>query len=267
MAYQRCTFYYYTELNALSAVSVHNHVFWTSQAHRHDFFEMEYIEEGEIDCILDGECVHLKKGQLVFVTPSSVHSYAGDKKAPVKTVTVHFNADIIGALSEMLMIGDCVVDCGEELIDAFNILNAENRKKDALAEIAVKNAFERVLVLFLRTTKRLNMGAPANGVSLALSYIHKHFSEDVTLEKISDNCGYSTAYTCRIFKKETGMSPMQYLNKIRLESACRLLVSTELSAIEICCECGFGSVRNFNREFKKKYGLTPLEYRKTEVKN
>lgn len=266
MAYKKCTFYYYTELNALSMVSVHNHIFYGAPAHRHDFFEIEYIEEGEIDCVLGGEPVHLKKGQLVFVTPSSVHSYTGNKDAPVKTITVHFNADTIGGLNDMLMVGDCVIDCGEELIEAFNILSIENQKKDSFAEFAVKNAFERMLILFLRTAKRLNTGSPTNGVSLVINYINKHFSEDVNLEKISNSCGYSAAYICRLFKKEMGVSPIQYLNKLRLESACRLLVSTNLSSIEICCECGFGSVRNFNREFKKRYGRTPTEFRKTEIK-
>jgi len=266
MSDRRCNILYYTEENGLPVISVHNHTFTKYPSHRHDFFEMEYVLDGEIDCILNGKQVHLKKGKLVFVTPSSVHEYSSAENTSVTTITVHFNMEAVRLFPKLLLLQDGVINCTEELTNAFYMINAENRKKDDLRDIALKNAFERVIILFLRTAQHLELNSPGNGIFPALSYINTNFSEDISLEKISKKCGYSSSYLCRIFKQETQLTPMQYLNKIRLESACRLLVSTGMSAIEICGECGFGSVRNFNREFKKKYGVTPIEYRKTEAK-
>lgn len=266
MAYKQCKKFYFTELNALPLISVHNHYFYKYPSHRHDFYEMEYVLDGEINYLLNGKTITLKKGELVFVTPSSVHEYDGTEDAPISTITVHFNVEAVRTFPELFLLEDGKISVAENLDTAFRLLNEECSNKDRFSELALKNAFERVLILFLRSARPLETKAPSNDIFTVFSYINKNFSEDISLATLGNLCGYSTSYLCRLFKQETGLTPIQYLNKIRLESACRLLSSTDLSVVEICVECGFGCVRNFNREFKKTYSLTPIEYRKANIR-
>ena len=266
MAYKQCKIHHFTELNDLPLISVHDHFFYQYPTHRHDFYEMEYVLDGEINYTLNGETTTLKKGDVAFVTPSSVHSYEGSEEAPISTITIHFNVEAVRSFPKLFLLQDGIVCVTDELERAFHVLNDENTKKDAFSEAALKNAFERVLILFLRSAQHLETKSPSPDIFSALSYINQNFAEDISLSTLSEICGYSLSYLCRLFKQETGLTPIQYLNKIRMESACRLLASTDLSVIEICAECGCGCVRNFNREFKKRFGLTPIEYRKANIR-
>ena len=68
-------------------------------------------------------------------------------------------------------------------------------------------------------------------------------------------------YFCRFFKKVIGSTPMAYVNEYRIKQACRLLEETDLSVMDICLECGFNNLGNFLREFRRRTGTTPLQYR------
>jgi AraC-like DNA-binding protein len=67
---------------------------------------------------------------------------------------------------------------------------------------------------------------------------------------------------CRFFKENSGLTLFDYLNRIKIEFACKMLMSDELSISEICYDSGFNNLNHFNRQFKKITGLTPSGYRK-----
>ena len=70
-------------------------------------------------------------------------------------------------------------------------------------------------------------------------------------------------YFCRFFKKAIGRTPITYINEYRIGHAITLLQDTELPVMDICLDCGFNNLGNFLREFRKKTGATPLQYRKS----
>jgi AraC-like DNA-binding protein len=67
---------------------------------------------------------------------------------------------------------------------------------------------------------------------------------------------------CRFFKMNTGITVFEYLNKIKTEFACKLLMDPDLSILEICLDSGFNNISHFNKQFKKNTGVPPSEYRK-----
>ncbi len=99
-------------------------------------------------------------------------------------------------------------------------------------------------------------------ISHAVEYIRQNFDKPLTVEKIADKTGISPSYLYAIFKKEFGISPIAYLNNIKLSHACMLLECTEKSISRIAEECNIYDQYYFSKLFKKKYGSSPLQYRK-----
>ena len=98
-------------------------------------------------------------------------------------------------------------------------------------------------------------------VRLACEYIDKNYQEDINLNKISNYVSLSKNYFCTIFKKETGITIWDYLIRIRMEEAKKMLLETEQKTYEISELVGYDDPSYFGRLFKKYTGFTPIEFR------
>ena len=92
-------------------------------------------------------------------------------------------------------------------------------------------------------------------------YINQHYTEPLTLKQISDEVYISENYLSHLFKREAGLSPMQYMMQRRMGEAQSLLVETSLQIAEISDKLGFSSDAHFSKMFKKYVGTTPKDYR------
>ena len=95
----------------------------------------------------------------------------------------------------------------------------------------------------------------------AIRLIRQHYKDSVTLDEIAQALFVSTAHFIRAFKKETGLTPHQYLNRYRLVVATQLLEYSDRRVEEIAAEVGFSSSSHFISSFHRQYGYTPLHYR------
>jgi len=93
-------------------------------------------------------------------------------------------------------------------------------------------------------------------------WITEHPEEDITLETLAERCSMSTRNFTRVFTRETGISPGRYIDKLRVETACRHLVDTQLSLKEIAVLCGLGSADNMRKVFLKYISIAPMDYRR-----
>ena len=96
----------------------------------------------------------------------------------------------------------------------------------------------------------------------AKKYISEHFTEPISLEMVSENAGFNTAYFSSMFKKETGMTFTEYLLSKRMDKAKELLKNTKSSVADICESVGYSDVKYFSKNFAKYTSLKPNEYRK-----
>lgn len=104
-------------------------------------------------------------------------------------------------------------------------------------------------------------------VRLAVDLIDKHYMEDITLDQMAEAAFLSKYYFSRLFTKYTGVTPVKYLNSVRLNHACSLLLSTTFSIEEISYKTGFGNSKNLIRAFQKSLNTTPAAYRQTHGLN
>ncbi len=95
-----------------------------------------------------------------------------------------------------------------------------------------------------------------------MSYVEEHYKENISLQDVSDLLGIGKEYFCRFFKKNMGISFLQYLNEVRLSHIYQGLMDTDLPIAELMEENGFSNQKLFNRSFKELYGCTPSSVRK-----
>lgn len=95
-------------------------------------------------------------------------------------------------------------------------------------------------------------------------YIAFHYAQNITLKDMARLYFINEKYLGRLFAAETGQSFHQYLNRVRLERATALLMSTSMSVLNIALDCGYANVTYFNRVFRKKFGISPTEYRSVD---
>ena len=98
-------------------------------------------------------------------------------------------------------------------------------------------------------------------------YIDEHYAEPLSLSQMADLVGMSPVSFSRFFHQRTSRTLSEYIVDIRLGYAARMLVDSEKNISEICYECGFNNLSNFNRTFKAKRNYTPREFRAIFRKN
>lgn len=108
---------------------------------------------------------------------------------------------------------------------------------------------------------RLKEGAPADsGLEASVGYMHRHFRSKVTLEALANIAGLTPSSYSRSFKREKGLTPVEYLSRIRLAHAKKLLSRPNVSVKEAAGESGFGNEYYFSRLFKREVGVSPTIY-------
>lgn len=130
------------------------------------------------------------------------------------------------------------------------------------------HAAEMRLVLcqiILDTAKSLAGSTTLRDDSLAMrarEYMKKHISSDMAVDDIAAACGLSESQFARRFKKTAGVTPADYLQRLRIEEACRILRTSGGSITEIAFKLGFSSSQYFSTVFKRYTGMTPCNYKK-----
>ena len=94
-----------------------------------------------------------------------------------------------------------------------------------------------------------------------LEYIELYYSTPITLQDLANKMNLNQKYFTKIFNQMTGKSPIQYLNYYRIEIACDMLLTTDLSITDICLNCGFNDLSYFIKTFKKEKNISPKKFR------
>ena len=132
--------------------------------------------------------------------------------------------------------------------------------RDWLVSACLDNLLTHLLKLQEANTAQ-SVSIPEN-LRYLIKYMDSNFDQHLTLDFLSDFAGISKYYLSREFKKYTGFSPNDYLISLRISRARILLKNTTLPAVKIAHEVGIHDLNNFTNLFKKKTGMTPIEYRK-----
>lgn len=253
--------------------------------HFHDFFEMVYILKGKCVHFVNGRKYALKHGDLLVINYNSTHSHKseeGHKYVNILLKPEYINQSLANCenafellnLSEfeefrkILDVSKCKITfTGEErdrLESVISIFLDEMQLNPVGYELTVRSLFN-VVLLFIFRKMSLTLEENINGMSeKVLDYIRRNYRKKLSLEEMAKKCSYNTSYFSRLFKQYTGHTFMEYLKKVRMEKATRLVADTDIGILEIAYMVGYNEKSKFFKHFKEYTGTTPLEFRKSK---
>lgn len=156
-----------------------------------------------------------------------------------------------GSLSEKVIQLLEIMRAGEE----FYLEEAKGVLLSLLAEVARMNRSEEEENVEER-------GKITNMISRSLDYISQYYMEDIRIGDLAARCHISETHFRRVFTAYMQMSPLEYINKVRIQAACEILKKTDESISDIAYKCGFTTNSTFNRNFRQFTGMSPVEWRK-----
>ena len=257
--------------------------------HTHRDFELNFIENGRgVRRVVGDSVEEIGDYELTLVAGESlVHAWEqGSCTNPdVREVTIQFAPELFSpellGKNQFSSIRKMLARANHGLTFSLKTIMKVYSMLDILASQTER--FEQFLC-FLKILNELSLAddsrvlastafAKADGdvesrrIHKVKQHIHEHYSEEIRLEELASLAGMSTSAFCRFFKMHTGRTVMDYVIDIRLGNAARLLVDTTAPISEICWQCGFNNLSNFNRIFKAKRGYTPRDFRTLFKKN
>lgn len=235
-------------------------------------YQLAVCTGGNGEFVCTGSRHSIRRGDVFIFVPRVPHEYY-----PLNSEwSIHFftfNGEGVHGIMKYMNIESCAVYSMDE--DELNIFI---KKMDRLHEAFKTEAGFTSSVLMmdiLSETHKQKMKKPDEGqfseemheriVTPVIRYMRETYKENISLDDMCDVAEVSKSYLCRIFKKKTGMSPVQYLMNIRVEEAKKLLVSTDMRIKRITNEVGFNDISYFCAVFREKVGITPDEYRRVQM--
>ncbi len=158
----------------------------------------------------------------------------------------------------------------EKLKMSLNSLNATNDGFNSVIELLrilhELSVDDNARILCSSSFANNDDSSESRRVRKMINYMHDNYKKDIHLSDVASYVNMSEVSFSRFMKKRTGKNYIEYLNDLRLGIASRYLVDTNKTIAEICYECGFNNLSNFNRIFKKRKGYTPKEFRENYSK-
>lgn len=241
-------------------------------AHYHEELEMVIMLDGVVRLTVDGQCTELRGGDIATVRPFQIHSLETpgvSRLYILKILSPLFDFSAVERDRAVLTPSDPDYAA---IADGVQRLIRENGLSDdlPLKRLAVRTATDQLLVDLARLpgvhpVTQDSMLAHDRDIELlkALNeYLAEHYQETISLEDAAAICHMSLYYFAHSFKRATGTTFLNYLNGYRLEQVKHRVTETDDSFTTIAMQCGFPSIRTFNRCFQKLYKLTPTEARR-----
>lgn len=250
--------------------------------HFHTAIEMILVENGSILCHTEDKDVRIPQNKVFILGSNSAH-YLSYDNAPAQICYLQFDVESvlqliypeydnlplmpIGALKKYEQFSENSI-----IYRLFQSVLCElDEKKPYFETVAIGILIQLMSHLqregIVPDYEKLSKDLSFKKITPVIEYANKHYSEKVCLNDLSCVLHTDKYYLCKIFKKTTGMTFFQYLNRVRLYNAEILLVSTSKSIMQIALECGFSTAQYFNSTFVKAKGCSPSQYRKAYYKN
>lgn len=238
--------------------------------HWHRSVEIFAVFEGGLTFYMNEETYPLNSGEFMLVNSNEIHSVDSPKpnqtvvlQIPLKTFEDYYTGEQFIRFTHNGKVQD------EKVMELIREMYAAYIGKERGYEMRVKSYYYMILYLLVTKYRELNVdeemlkrNKKLTRLSTITNYIKEHYDEELSLETLAQIFGYSPTYLSRMFQKYAGINYKVYLQSIRLEHAFQELAGTEHTISDVALNNGFPNSKALTKEFKKKYGILPSEYRK-----
>ena len=259
----------------------HGYPYRTVRWHFHPECELHLVTHTSGTFMVGDHVGSFEPGHLVLIGPNLPHNWISTTQpgevVPERGLVLQFTRESVTAAAtgfpELAGLAPLLGDAsrGVEFSPGFEA-RAARLMTDLIAATGVRR-----LTLFLDLLDRLAHqsrhlllrpeyrpdadGYMAGTINHVLTHIDRHLDHDLREAELAALCGRSPSAFSRLFRQRTGMNFVRYVNRLRLERACQLLMSSGRTVTDICFEVGFNNVSNFNRQFLAYKGVSPSQFR------
>ena len=211
---------------------------------------------------------HLEPGQGFLICPGLVNTYCADKADPWKYVWLEFDGlrvkeylNSAGLLATQPIYQPREPALAEPVRDTMLYI-AGHSEASTLHLIGHLCLFLDALIQS-SATRRERRGSQLQDfyIQEAVNYMEQHYQRELTVEELADVCKLNRSYFSKLFKENMGCPPQEFLIRLRMRKAAELMKTTRASIGDISLLCGYPNQLHFSRAFKKRYGLSPRDWR------
>ena len=254
------------------------------ETHKHDFLELTYILDGTAEHVVDGKKYTITKGDYFVVDYGSSHSYKTKYFETIKLVNclffpefidktmrdcrtlndvlnnylIKFNKAVFSKMPTETVFHDDDGKIGKLIL---KMLDEFGTKKIGYREVLRCLLIETIILIMRSACIDEKKDSADTVIEKIISYVDKNFARPISLSNICSELKYSLPYISKYFKESMNMTFSCYLQKVRMENACRLLAYTDKKVEDIAEDVGYNDIKFFNKVFKRILNTTPREYR------
>lgn len=255
--------------------------------HWHEDVELSFVLKGSMEYYAGGDHVHVSEGDAIVVNSRQMHFNYSTSGKECRYICVLFPNDLFTDNAYLKhTFFQAVTESGIRHFDFkksdTSPLEKEERQRVELiarqvmvlqekqergSDLEILSLLYRLWDILLQKTFRMQGESKAplspeeHELRVMVSYLHLHYAEDITLNEIAGAANIGRTKCCSLFKENTNLSPMEFLNTYRLEKAREKLAMPGSRVGDTATSCGFNSLSYFTKMFRRKYGVTPKEYR------
>ncbi len=249
--------------------------------HSHDYLEVAFVLSGSGKYRIDDELFDIREGDLLILNPGVKHQALLNEEGEAGTTEFFvgcMNFQLKGEEENCLPLpgGSCILHTTGELRQKLFRICSSMEVEKASSKIGryfmLKSYMIQMMLLIIREQYQPLEHVEGYAfesvnkkyvVEQIVNYFEDHYNEKISLDRIAENMYLSTFYISKIFKSETGDTPIRHLINIRLEKAKELLEKGHPGSIqEIAAMVGYEDAYHFSKLFKKYYGISPSQAKK-----
>ncbi len=240
---------------------------WHSIPHAHSYTELFYIVGGDGQFQINGSLFPVHAHQLVVVNPNILHTEVSYEAHPLEYI-------VLGIEGPELTDPDtdearyCIYSFSEqnEVLTCMQRVLLEMQERRPEYQTVCLACMDIIMAQLMRSASvsvtQTSAHSPANQQCASVRhYIDQHYKENITLDLLAEKASINKFYMAHAFKREYGVSPINYLLVCRIREAKRLLAETDLTLSQIAAVLGFSSSSYFSQRFRNAEGMSPTEYR------
>lgn len=257
----------------------------TTTYHQHDFLELTYVCSGSANHMIESVSTILSEGDYFIVDYNKRHQYVQIGDVPFRVMNCLFVPQLID---------ETLKDCRElkEVIHnyliKFDFYHLKGHPSDFVFHDEtgyIRNLFQylyeeytqketgylesmrcHLILILIEMMRKIKLPNPSDTASKMIcqitDYVQHHFSEKLSLSMFAKEFNYSLAHISHGFKHEIGMTFQEYVQSIRIQESCRLLMNTNKKVSDIASLVGYTDIKFFNELFKRQMDMTPRQFRK-----
>ena len=251
------------------------------EPHAHTFFELVYVLHGTAIHYWEQDAVPLRAGDYFIIDPGSEHRYQNTKELEIVNclfLPEYIDRALVDCPSLAALLSNQAVrfgvpvdihvadrilhDSDQTVGRLIRKMEQEYEKKDIGYMEQLRCYLTQILVCAVRTTVERSMEKVQHSITGDIAnYLQQNYAQPLSLEAIAKQFGYTPQYLSSMFRKDTGMTLQVFLQRLRVEEACRLMEQTDVNLAGIAQSVGYTDPKHFSKIFRRHKNLSVKEYR------